>query len=71
MFYLQFGLWFSNFEYLIEIFTHLNSVTTNMLGRDENALTSVNKMNEKIGINVEIKRAEFSNFEMFPYIRKI
>ena len=37
-------LWISKIEYLSEIFRHLNSLNSNMQGRNENILTATNKL---------------------------
>ena len=41
--YLKCDFWMSRMEYLTDIFCHLNTVNSNMQGRNENILTSTDK----------------------------
>ncbi len=69
--YLQCEFWVSKLEYLTEIFAQLNSVNTSMQGRDENILSSTDKLvSFKKKVVIWKNRAEDGNFEMFPLIRK-
>lgn len=42
--YLRYEFWLSKLEYLTEIFTHLNNTNSSMQGRNENILTSTDKL---------------------------
>ena len=42
--YLDGELWMSEVEYLTKIFGHLNSLNSNMQGRNENILTSIDEL---------------------------
>ena len=42
--YLECDFWLSRLEYLAEIFAHLNGLNTSMQGREENILTSSDKV---------------------------
>jgi len=68
--YLQCEFWLSRLEYLAEIYAHLNSLNTSMQGREENILTSSDKLvafKKKVAISKN--RAKDGNFEMFPLVR--
>jgi len=64
-------LWMSKIEYLNEIFGHLNSLNSNMQGRNENILTATDKLvtfKKKIGIWKNRMKKE--DLDMFPSVRK-
>ena len=69
--YLECEFWLSRLEYLAEIFAHLNGLNTSMQGREENILTSSDKLiafEKKVAIWKN--RAEDGNLEMFPLVRQ-
>jgi len=58
-------------NYLAEIFTHLNSLNTSMQGREENILTSSDKLVAfKKKVEIWKNRAKDGNFEIFPSVRE-
>jgi len=58
-------------NYLAEIFTHLNSLNTSMQGREENILTSSDKLVAfKKKVEIWKNRAKDGNFEIFPLVRE-
>ena len=58
-------------NYLAEIFAHLNSLNTSMQGREENILTSSDKLVAyKKKVAIWKNRVEDGNFEMFPLVRE-
>ena len=69
--YLQCEFWLSRLEYLAEIFARLNSLNTSMQGREENILTSSDKLLAfKKKVAIWKNRAKDGNFEMFPLVRE-
>ena len=69
--YLQCEFWLSRLEYLAEIFAHLNSLNTSMQGREENILTSSNKLLAfKKKVAIWKNKAKDGNFEMFPLVQE-
>ena len=69
--YLQCEFWLSRLEYLAEIFARRSSLNTSMQGREENILTSSDKL---VGIKKKVaiwkNRAKDGNFEMFPLVQE-
>jgi hypothetical protein len=61
--------WCAMLAYLADIFNYINSVNTNMQGREENILTSTDKL---LAFQKKIfmwkRKATENNFEMFPLI---
>ncbi len=69
--YLRHEFWISKLEYLTDIFTHLNSVNTSLQGRNENILSSTDKLIAfQKKISIWKNRAKDGNFEMFPLMGK-
>ena len=69
--YLQCEFWLSRLEYLAEIFAHLNSLNISMQGREENILTSSDKLLAfKKKVAIWKNRAKDGNFKMFPLVRE-
>ena len=67
--YLECEFWLSRLEYLAEIFAHLNGLNTSMQGREENILTSSDKLIAfKKKVAIWKNRAKDSNLEMFPLV---
>ena len=65
--YLECEFWLSRLEYLAEIFAHLNGLNTSMQGREENTLTSSDKLIAfKKKVAIWKNRAKDGNLEMFP-----
>ena len=63
--------WCAKLAYLVNIFYHLNELNTQMQGRNENLLTSTDKINEFcLKLHLWQQHEEFSNFEMFPLTQK-
>ena len=64
-------LWMSKIEYLSEIFGHLNSLNSNMQGRNENILTATDKLvTFKKKIAIWKNRMKVDDLDMFPSARK-
>ena len=69
--YLQRLFWLSRLKYLAEIFAHFNSFNTSMQGREENILTSSDKLLAfKKKVAIWKNRAKDSKFEMFRLVRE-
>ena len=69
--YLNDELWMPTVEYLTEFFGHLSSLTSNMQGRNENILTSTDKLVAfKKKLSPWNNRVNAGNLDMFPLIRK-
>ena len=69
--YLKCEFWLSRLEYLAEIFAHLNGLNTSMQGREENILTSSDKLIAfKKKVAIWKNRAKDGNLEMFPLVRQ-
>ena len=69
--YLKSEFWICCLAYLVDIFQHLNSLNKSMQGKNENILTSTDKMKafqKKIAIWKRNSRDD--NFEMFPSVSK-
>ncbi|XP_068247742.1 zinc finger BED domain-containing protein 5-like [Palaemon carinicauda] len=68
--HLRCELWMSKLEYLTEIFSLLNNTNSSMQGRNENILTSTDKLVAlKKKIIIWKNRASSGNFDMFPSMR--
>ena len=69
--YLKSEFWISGLAYLVDIFQHLNNLNRSMQGKNENILTSTDKLSafqKKLSI---WKRNYINrNFEMFPSLSK-
>ena len=64
------NFWMSKLEYLTKIFSQLNNTNSNMQGRNENILTSTDKLVAlKKKIIIWKNRASSGNFDMFPSMR--
>ena len=64
-------LWMSKIEYLSEIFRHLNSLNSNMQGRNENILTATEKLVAfKKKVAMCKKRIREDNLDTFPLVQK-
>ena len=63
--------WCAKLAYLVDIFYHLNELNTQMQDRNENLLTTTNKIN---GFRSELhlwqQHVEIGNLEMFPLTQK-
>ena len=69
--YLKNELWMSKIEYLSEIFGYLNSLNSNMQGRNENILTATDKLVAfKKKIAIWKNRMKVDELNMFPSVRK-
>ena len=63
--------WCARLAYLADIFCHLNELNTRMQGRNENLLTSTDKMNGFCSkVHLWRQHVESGNFEMFPLTKK-
>ena len=61
----------SKMEYLSEIFGHLNVLTSNVQGRNENILTATDKLVAfKKKVAIWKNRLKVDNLDMFPSVRK-
>lgn len=59
--------WCSKVAYLVDIFTHLNTLNASMQGKGENILTSSDKLNGFLRkIKIWKSKVEKKDFEMFP-----
>ena len=68
--YLRCEFWMTKMEYLTEIFGQLNIVNSRMQGRNDNILTSTDKMVAlKKKIVIWINRAKLDKLDMSPTIR--
>ena len=68
--YLRCEIWMAKMEYLTEIFGQLNIVNSSMQGRNENILTSTDKLVAlKKKIVIRKNRAKLGEFDMFPTVR--
>ena len=64
-------LWMSKTEYLSEIFRHLNSLNSNMQGRNENIFTATDKLVAfKKKVAIWKKRITEDNLDTFPFVQK-
>ena len=64
---IQNKIWCTKLAYLADIFEHLNKLNTNMQGKRENVLTSVDKISAiRDKITIWIRKVMKSNFESFP-----
>ena len=64
---IQNKIWRIKLAYLADIFEHLNKLNTNMQGKRENVLTSVDKICAvRDNITIWIRKVKESNFESFP-----
>ena len=69
--YLECEFWLSRLEYLAEIFAHLNGLNTSMQDREENILTSSDKLIAfKKKVTIWKNRAKDGNLELFPLVRQ-
>jgi len=69
--YLLCEFWLSRLEYLAEIFAHLNSLNTSMQGREENILTSLDKLVAfKKKVAIWKSRAKDGYFDIFSLVRE-
>ncbi|XP_068204824.1 zinc finger BED domain-containing protein 5-like [Palaemon carinicauda] len=65
--HLRYELWMSKLEYLTEIFSKLNNTNSSMQGRNENILTSTDKLVAlKKKIIIWKNTASSGNFDIFP-----
>ena len=63
--------WCAKLAYLADIFYHLSEVNTRMQGRNENLLTSTDKINGfRSKLHLWQQHVEIGNLEMFPLIPK-
>ena len=63
--------WCAKLPYLADIFYHLNEVNTRMQGRNENLLTSTDKINGfRSKLHLWQQHVEIGNLEMFPLTPK-
>jgi len=69
--YLKNDLWLFRLEYLTEIYGHPNRLNSSMQGRNENILTSMDKL---VAFTKKVilwkSRMKAGTLEMFPLIRK-
>ena len=69
--YLQCEFWLSRLEYLTEVLAHLKSLNKSMQGREENILTSYDKLLAfKKKVAIWKNRAKDGKFEMFALVRE-
>ena len=69
--YLKSEFWISRLAYLVDIFQHLNNLNRSMQGKNENILTSTDKLSAFQKKLVIWKRNYMNgNFEMFPSVSK-
>lgn len=63
--------WCARLTYLADIFHHLNELNTRMQGRNENLLTSTDKINGfHSKVLLWLQHVESGNLEMFPLTNK-
>lgn len=63
--------WCARLAYLADIFHHLNELNTRMQGRNENLLTSTDKINGFCSkVQLWQQHVESGNLEMFPLTKK-
>ena len=63
--------WCARLAYLADIFQHLNELNTRMQGRNENRLTSTDKINGfRSKVHLWQQHMESGNLEMFPLTKK-
>lgn len=63
--------WCARLAYLADIFQHLNDLNTRMQGRDENLLTSTDKIfGFRSKVQLWRQHVESANLEMFPHTQK-
>jgi len=63
--------WCGRLAYLADIFHHLNELNTRMQGRNENLLTSTDKINGfRSKVHLWQQHVESGNLEMFPLTKK-
>ncbi|XP_056302924.1 SCAN domain-containing protein 3-like [Danio aesculapii] len=63
--------WCSKLAYLADIFYHLNELNTRMQGRNENLLTSTDKVNGfRLKVHLWRQHVQRANLEMFPLTEK-
>ena len=61
--------WCAKLAYLADIFLHLNELNTRMQGRNENLLTSIDKINGfHLKVHLWQQHVQSANLEMFPLI---
>ncbi|XP_061915868.1 zinc finger BED domain-containing protein 5-like [Entelurus aequoreus] len=64
--------WCAKLAYLADIFHHLNELNTRMQGRNENLLTSTDKMNGfRLKLQLWQQHVQRGNLEMFPFTEKL
>lgn len=62
--------WCARLVYLADIFQHLNDLNTRMQGRNENLLTSTDKINGFRSKVLLWQHVESANLDMFPHTQK-
>ena len=63
--------WCARLAYLADIFHHLHELKTQMQGRNENLLTSMDKINGfRSKVHLWQQHVESGNLEMFPLTKK-
>ena len=68
---LESDAWCIRLAYLADIFHHLNDLNTRMQGRNENLLTSADKVNGfRSKVQLWLQHVENGNLEMFPLTNK-
>ena len=69
--YLKYEFWNSKFAYLVDIFQHLNNLNRSMQGKNENILTSTDKLSAfQKKITIWKRNYINGNFKMFPSVSK-
>lgn len=68
---LRCNFWIDGLKYLTDIFQQLNNLNTNMQGKEENILTSTDKMKAfQKKLQIWKRKATEGNLEMFPLVSK-
>ena len=63
--------WCARLAYLADIFHHLNELNTRMQGRNDNLLTSADKINGfRSKVHLWQQHVESGNLEVFPFTKK-
>ena len=69
--YLKSEFWISRLAYLVDIFQHLNNLNRSMQGKNENILSSTDKLSAfQKKLSIWKRNYINSNFEMFPSLSK-
>ena len=69
--YLKSEFWIRRLAYLVDIFQHLNNLNRSMQGKNENILTSTNKLSAfQKKLSIWKRNYINGNFEMFPSLSK-